>query len=926
MLTRISGGTSGFADYLENGQKAGREFTRDELDKRIPLAGDLAHFENVVNAMQTEGERYMHVTLSFKEHHISEEMLKAITEEFRQFAFAAYGSEEYCMYAEAHIPKIKTCIDKATSRVEERLPHIHIGIPRENLLTGEGLMPFGKVSINEHFIDAFQEHVNAKYGLISPKDAPRIEIKDAADMLGRYGAAEFYGQRHIDIKTKLAREILSGEISSFDDLKKAAARYGIVDTGKKGKPGEYIKVYMPGQVGGNGKPVAMRLEKTVFSRAFLEKSPTERQAIAEQAIQKGYREAQQAKKEPEKVARTLTEWYSTRARELKHIHFGSKFYKSEYKPANAETRRQLLDKLDTEFNQKWRPLNEHRPRSIARVPPPFRRDRLHHVSELDVARNAERGEMLLPRDVPAHLDNERAGADRGMRRAGDRAGRGLKGGGQPSNVVDFYRAELADAYARANDKDKYTEIRKNIDPARLLAHLARSHSLDLQLYQVGQGKDGTPRIVAGSRSMTPNDFLTKEMGLPWKEAAPILRAVYERQLGHEHEATRQHRASPLWADFAAQYQIRRQANTTELARFNESAKGRRQHLAASLKNAGASKRQALKTMTPEERQAAIALAKMQNAAARAELNAAIIRERAEIRARLPKMTDGFTTYLAEQAQQGNEQALAELQKREAVTVGKEETRTTITPAHVEQAEHAARLFKDLSFRVLQTGHVEYQVSGKVALRDEGARVAVLAERDTDTIATGLRLAVEKYGRTLTLTGNAEFQRRAVAVAVQQGIQVTFADPTLEAYRRELIAQQEAERRAPKRQAAPAAEKPALQAEPQPAPLQPKPAPQATLPKAAEPPAKAAAPVAIEPLPRECRAADPGQTYTGRIEEITRDWAVQNLGRGKYIAHRLDSFNEVARADLKEGDLLEVKTGRDGRSGAEVIGRGKGVER
>lgn len=37
MLARISGGSAGIREYLERGQKQGREHTRDELDQRVPL-------------------------------------------------------------------------------------------------------------------------------------------------------------------------------------------------------------------------------------------------------------------------------------------------------------------------------------------------------------------------------------------------------------------------------------------------------------------------------------------------------------------------------------------------------------------------------------------------------------------------------------------------------------------------------------------------------------------------------------------------------------------------------------------------------------------------------------------------------------------------------------------------------------------------
>ena len=65
MLSRISGGIDGFADYMRTGQKAGRDKHRDELDERLVLSGDLDQTEALINSMDTEGERYLHITHSF---------------------------------------------------------------------------------------------------------------------------------------------------------------------------------------------------------------------------------------------------------------------------------------------------------------------------------------------------------------------------------------------------------------------------------------------------------------------------------------------------------------------------------------------------------------------------------------------------------------------------------------------------------------------------------------------------------------------------------------------------------------------------------------------------------------------------------------------------------------------------------------------
>ncbi|OFC63206.1 hypothetical protein BBW68_06300 [Candidatus Erwinia dacicola] len=67
MLIRCKGYNSGVKEYLEEGQKSGREFTRDELDERIILDGNLDLTEMIYKSIPDKGQdRYLTFTLSFK--------------------------------------------------------------------------------------------------------------------------------------------------------------------------------------------------------------------------------------------------------------------------------------------------------------------------------------------------------------------------------------------------------------------------------------------------------------------------------------------------------------------------------------------------------------------------------------------------------------------------------------------------------------------------------------------------------------------------------------------------------------------------------------------------------------------------------------------------------------------------------------------
>ena len=121
MLIRVRGGDAGIKEYLENGQKDGRDYSRDELDERVILSGDLELTDAVIKNMDKTGERYLHITLAFKEDEISREKLQEITDEFKQFAMTAYEGDEYNFYAEAHLPKLKTYTNQKTGELVERI-------------------------------------------------------------------------------------------------------------------------------------------------------------------------------------------------------------------------------------------------------------------------------------------------------------------------------------------------------------------------------------------------------------------------------------------------------------------------------------------------------------------------------------------------------------------------------------------------------------------------------------------------------------------------------------------------------------------------------------------------------------------------------------------------------------------------------------
>ncbi|RKE23729.1 hypothetical protein B0G76_8409 [Paraburkholderia sp. BL23I1N1] len=351
MLIRVRGYHDGIKAYLEKGQKQGREMERDEMDERVILAGDLDLTNDIIQSIDTDAERYLNVTMSFKEDQVSRELLGEIVREFEAFAFAAYRRDEYNFYAEAHVPRIKSYADRKTGEPVERKVHVHVVIPEINLVTGRRLDPFGKVDQNTRFVDAFQEHINAKYGLASPKDNRRVQFTDASEMISRYKGDVFEGANR-ELKASILEAVMTRDVTRYDDFRVLLTEYGETRTRNAGRESEYENVKPAGAAKG------VNLKEFVFSREFIELDATAKREALESNVHAQYVEPGVPRDTPPIYLDVLGAWHDTRAREIKYLNSGSSFYKT-YQAASPDEQRRILDHREQRFYDATGGLNEH---------------------------------------------------------------------------------------------------------------------------------------------------------------------------------------------------------------------------------------------------------------------------------------------------------------------------------------------------------------------------------------------------------------------------------------------------------------------------------------------------------------------------------------------------------------------------------------
>jgi hypothetical protein len=585
MIVEIGGGNSGIAEYLEKGLKQGRIFSRDELDQRVVLEGDLELTNKIINSIEDNGqERYLHITLSFREDDISNDLLQAVTAEYKSLLMSAYNDDEYNFYAEAHLPKIQSIEDSKTGKMIERKPHIHIVIPEHNLLTGNKLLPTGYTDTvnvkNIPYLDSIQEYINHKYNLESPKDFMREGGHHSANVLSRI-KGDFFGEKQSQFKAQLVDEISSGKINTLDSFQHRLSDFGEVKIRNKGKANQYFAVKLA-----EDKKFT-NLNHPVFSE----------KAIVTKALPKADIDTIQVR---------LSEWQNRVSKEIKFVDFATPTFRQKYAKADLDEKAQLLIEREQTYERKHRQgssldrtnrrkrnhqsnvahLNSRQSKPITRAAVGVSSMQSGVVVRGTSQRGA-RTQGILPENELNHLRNGKPSIDPSLRRNDSSRRRGNARGridvkppissrsfnqitsGVPkqsyqknifdksiesrsyitpfehyletvgntvrivkfsdSNALSHLAYKTLDSQVKQAEMAQYAEIRRNIEPVAFLNQLEKIYAVDPKNHKISYAKDGSPRFNVGKRNLNASDFLTKHLNLQWQEAKSVLEFCYANQ-------------------------------------------------------------------------------------------------------------------------------------------------------------------------------------------------------------------------------------------------------------------------------------------------------------------------------------------------------------------------------------------------------------
>lgn len=722
MLIRISGGTGGIREYLENGRKKGREFTREDLDERVVLAGNLALTDTIIRSMENKGEKYLHITISFKEDHVDRDSLQAISRDFEKFAMTAYRPDEYCFYAEAHLPRIKSYAEKARGNLVERKPHIHVVIPKVNLLTWHHLDPFGLVLRQMEYIDSFQESTNRRYGLASPKDNPRTELVDKSDMIGRYKGDVFAGANH-EVKAELLGEILVQDTRSLDALEALMAGQGEVRRRNPGTDREYLNLKL------NRAGKGINLKEYVFSPAFLQLTLDEKIAQLEKRKDNYVVSGSTQPLDPNHIVR-LKEWREFKARELKYITSGRRKEYASY-IAMSDVEQALFLGLKEEAYYA----------NIAKA-----------ASGLD-ARAQDAGPIL----------------------EGSQTEQGFHMDCLPTNSVAGQHLEdhrLEGARKADEESALLQELKQNIDIHRVLQALARDQGLQVEKYPLSLGRDGQARIRCGTRNLNVADFMTKEMHFRWPYASDYLCALYAQQVS---EAAIGHPSphAAAWENYEAFASTVSQARREEIDRLKKSIK----QSYASERIGYRNKKAALwqdRTISKGDRKAAISLLQTQYLALQEDM-----RKRSSEEYRLCYAAQGqsiLSLYCKQAEVSAFREDVGSAVRQDKANPDLSNGIATCGIQTVDGEGHGSWpfTFSGLSHKIAANGDVTYTLEDRSVIRDAGRVVWALDESEAAMEAC-LRLALLKYGPKLHVFGSGSFKTGVAEMAAAKCLVVEFDD-------------------------------------------------------------------------------------------------------------------------------------------------------
>jgi len=818
LIIRNGGGNKGIKEYLEEGRKVDRHMSRDELDKRIPIEGDLIVTQAVIDTIpDNKQERYLHITMSFNEPDVDEDKMMEVYQQYKKELMHAYGDDEFNIYAEIHWPKVKESYNFKTEVMEPRFPHVHIVIPKKNLLTGGFLNPLGMHEKSLKYIDAIQEKLNRANGLSSPRESPRVGFNHYETALGKYKDKEF-ASKNGEVKRDIHNALVARDIRSLEKFEQLLNEFGEVKVRNAGKPTQYFAIKI------SGDQKFTNLKGNLFTPEYIKDRSLVIDPITDEQIEK-----------------RLESWRSIQSLEIKYVSNTSAKVKEKYRNFTLPERRAYLIERENSYDGRYRKPNEA-DRKRAGLPSLPERNNQPGDFEFAARRPAERASYLheLRASNVDHFRSEGDSADRlflsgnedndifdlpangriGLRRdlyvGGSGGGSGSSGSSQAgltvplvlsdpqSSVLSSLLQAEEDKNNQQRDLERFAEIRKKLDPLHLLAYAQLKFGVDPENHLVSKAKDGSARIKVGKFNYNVSDFLTKHIGLEWAEASSVLTELYEKQ---QNGITDRPKAKVILMEDWRRF--REDVYPKNIKTYDQLKNQIRVSFDLGLKAINAEYFARKKSITKDQTltrtdkhyfRSVVILEKLQKIEA--------LQQRIEDQKNLSsRIKYPYSTLFYDYATKNEEismKILDSLKKRyqdpveESVNViggrrpmtpqdlpnGAEAVKRArlVAKLHAKERENKELKIKlgDLRPRPQQDGSVvfSHKDNGQRIFVNHPDRLEMNRKTEPDEVGVGLMFALERFGNPLEIGGSKEFKEQLILVAAERDMDITFTDESL----------------------------------------------------------------------------------------------------------------------------------------------------
>lgn len=707
----------------------------------------------------------------------------------------------------------------------------------------DGRVEVSDESLRVKWIDAFQEDTNQRYGLKSPKDSPR-NIGGKGEILQRQKGDEFPAVANAK-EIKLWAAGLAETSRDYGSFRDQLSMHGEVLRRNKDTENEYLWFKPEGAKSG------FNLRENGFRPAYFDAPVGSRVSLTEPKAKEYLDVSARAGGEGLEAGRKtkydaiMDDWKRYGALEMRFAgaygrrdRYGitndmtpeeklailevreAKFYKKHAEKFNLLESENGRGFQPAGFNYDGRDrggrdvgdLNGAAGRALAGSHADRRGDGSESVIQpLPELRQSRAGDgrssedsLVLPGDVQRHQ-----GGDHEMHRLGGRADRNQGGSSQEqgqgliarlkpvaldaaalaceesSSEVGQMVRDLTDRIQHEEAQGRIAEIKKGLQPERLLASLADSHRLNTKLYKV-EGQN----IVAGTRSLTLNDFLTKEMHLPWPQAEAILHQNWEQQQRAEpYRAPEQASLTDkqLWGAFREWKTQRVADNKREYREIQD----RKTAALSEVRQQGKADRKEIREQGGKGREAYLqrteAISRQRMTQVFAE--AAVLRQANAERDATYKNGLGFQDFLIERSNQGDQVALNRLRKMAPdfqldgnKTAG--QPKKDIAPMPIENIQSVVDRRGTVSYFTKQGEFVLADSKDSVVTRNESKEILQLQ----------LDFSIKKFGyENLKLNGTDTFVDSMIRMAADKRFsKLTFSNEShqarLDQYRAEYAEQ------------------------------------------------------------------------------------------------------------------------------------------